>query len=150
MPCAEACVRDAGPYPTPPELPIHIDGDSLDLSVAIDPQQPDSANGGFFTITVMARNRSSHWAAVAPSLSSTDTLRAFSFDVHGPNGAITTSATYFDPSQRIFAPGETKKAVFDFRIGDGAFVQQLPNGDYIARGGFSDYWTADDPFVIGP
>lgn len=150
VPCAEACVRDAGPYPAPPESPVHIRDDSLDLTVAIDPTHPDSTNGGFFTITVIAHNRSSHWATITPSLASDDTLRTFSFDVHGPNGAINTSTTYFDSSQRIFAPGETKKAVFDFRIGDGAFVQQLPNGDYIARGGFSDYWSADNPFVIGP
>jgi hypothetical protein len=149
VPCQEACVRDAGPFPQPPESPIHIGGDSLDLAVSIDPTTPDSANGGFFAITVVAHNRSAHWATVTPSVSSTDTLRTFSFDVSGPNGAVAGRDTYFDPSQRIFAPGETKRAVFDFRIGDGAFVQQLPNGNYVARGGFSDYSSADNPFVIG-
>jgi hypothetical protein len=150
VPCPEACVRDAGPYPVPPQSPTHIGGDSIELTVAIDPVNPNSANGGFFTITVMARNRSAHWATVMPSLASSDTLRTLSFDVSGPNGAISSSETYFDPSQRIFAPGETKKAVFDFRIGDGVFVQQLPAGDYVVRGGFSDYWSADSPLVIGP
>jgi hypothetical protein len=148
VPCPEACVRDAGPYPQPPQSPIHIGDDSLDLTLAIDPTSPDPANGGFFTITVMAHNRSAHWATVAPSLSSTDTLDTFSLDVNGANGALSRSQTYFDPSQRIFAPGETKKTVFDFRIGDGVFVQQLPAGDYTVRGGFSDYWSSETAFVI--
>jgi hypothetical protein len=55
----------------------------------------------------------------------------------------------FDPSEWIFAPGETKKQVFDFAIGNDLFAQKLPPGKYIARGEYSDYWSTDSTFVIG-
>jgi len=55
-----------------------------------------------------------------------------------------------DPSEWIYAPGETKKQVFDFAIGNDLFAHKLPPGNYIARGGYSDYWSTDSTFVIGP
>ena len=56
----------------------------------------------------------------------------------------------FDLSEWIFAPGETKKHVFDFAIGNDLRASRLPPGNYLARGGYSDYWAAYSSFVIGP
>lgn len=148
--CQGSCITDAGPYPTPPESPLHVPGDSLDISVDVEPKNPSSAyDGGFFTITVMVRNRSAHWATVTPFRSSTDTTRSFNFDVRGSAGGLSWGEIAFDPSERIFAPGELKKQVFDFRVGDDPFTQLSP-GSYIVRGGYSDYWSSDSSFVIGP
>jgi hypothetical protein len=152
VPCEGPCIQDGGPYPTPPEVPIHVTSASIDLTVDVEPRNPTPAqDDGFFTITVMARNSSAHWATVAPSLAGDDTTRTFSFDVRNvTSGGITESDVALDPSERIFAPGETKKQVFDFSIGDSPFGQQLLPGNYTVRGGFSDYWSADSTFVIGP
>jgi hypothetical protein len=99
----------------------------------------------------MAHNRSTHWATVTPSLAQDDTTRTFAFDVRlVTSGGITGSDVALDPSERIFAPGETKKQVYDFAIGDSPFGNQLLPGNYVVRGGFSDYWSADSAFVIGP
>jgi hypothetical protein len=148
VPCQEPCISDAGPYPTPPEVPIHLTGASIDLTVDVEPRNPTSAqDGGFFTITVLAHNSSTHWATVTPALAQDDTSRTFSFDVRN---AITLSDVALDPSERIFAPGETKRQVYDFAIGDSPFGNQLLPGNYTVRGGFSDYWSADSTFVIGP
>ena len=148
VPCQEPCIRDAGAYPAPPEVPIHVTGASIDLTVDVEPRNPTTAqDGGFFTITVLAHNSSTHWATVTPSLTQDDTTRTFSFDVRN---AITESDVALDPSERIFAPGETKRQVFDFAIGDSPFGNQLLAGNYTVRGGFSDYWSADSTFVIGP
>lgn len=69
--CQGACIRDAGPYPQPPETPTHLRGDSIDISVDVEPRNPNSAHdGGLFSITVIVRNRSVHWATV-PSYYST-------------------------------------------------------------------------------
>jgi hypothetical protein len=148
--CERSCITDAGPYPPPPDSPIHVPGDSIDLAVKIEPANPTSGyDGGFFTITVTAHNRSAHWATVTPSSSATDTTQTFSFDVSSPVGGRSGAESAFDPSERIFAPGETKKQVFDFRIGDDPFGHQLQPGNYTVRGGFSDYWSSYSSFVIG-
>jgi hypothetical protein len=153
--CQGACIRDAGPYPQPSETPIHVPGDSIEISVDIEPRNPNSAqDGGFFSMTVIVRNRSAHWATVPSYYSSIfpeyDSTRTFEVDVRGPAGGISDWELRFDPSQWIFAPGETKKQVFDFTIGNELIAHKLPPGNYITRGGYSDYWSGHSTFVIGP
>ncbi|HEX9083909.1 MAG TPA: hypothetical protein VF836_04145 [Gemmatimonadaceae bacterium] len=149
--CERGCITDGGPYPPPPESPIHEAGDSIDLTVEIAPTNPTSGfDGGFFSITVTAHNRSTHWATVTPASPTTDTASTVSYDAVSPAQERTGGAIASDPSERIFAPGETKKHVFDFRIGDDPFLEQLQPGNYTIRGGFSDYWSSTGSFVIGP
>ena len=149
--CAEACVQDAGAYPTPPETPIHIGSDSLELTVQIAPGSPTrSVDDGFFSVTVVARNRSAHWATVLPELFVADSMRTFSYDVQGAMGEITDDQHAIDPAERVFAPGESKRLVFDFRVGDDAFSHQLVPGNYSVRGAFSDFSSNLVPFVVGP
>jgi hypothetical protein len=76
-------------------------------------------------------------------------MRTFSFLVSGTAG-MTAGLIALDPAERVFAPGETKRLVFDFRVGDDAFSQQLPAGSYAVRGAYSDFWSSDSSFVIGP
>ena len=149
--CERGCITDGGPYPPPPESPIHEPGDSIDLTVEIAPTNPTSGfDDGFFSITVTAHNRSTHWATVTPASPTTDTASTFSYDARSPAQQRSGGEIAEDPSQRIFAPGETKKHVFDFRIGDDPFLAQLQTGNYTVRGGFSDYWSSTGSFVIGP
>jgi hypothetical protein len=153
--CQGSCIRDAGPYTQPPETPIHVTGDSIAITVDIEPRNPTSAHdGGFFSMTVLVRNRSAHWVTVPSYFSqvfpSVDSTNTFEFDVRGPAGGISGGEIGFDPSERIFAPGETKKQVFDFSIGNDFFARKLPPGNYIARGGYSEWMSSDSTFVIGP
>jgi hypothetical protein len=153
--CQGACIRDAGAYTPPPETPIHVPGDSIEITVDIEPRNPTSAHdGGFFSMTVMVRNRTARWvtvpnrfSSVFPGVDSTDT---FGFDVRGPAGGLSGGEVRFDPSEWIFAPGETKKQVFDFAIGNDFVAHKLPPGNYTARGGYSDWLSRDSTFVIGP
>jgi hypothetical protein len=150
--CEAACIRDAGPYPTPPESPVQVPGDGIDLIVNVAPNNPTPGqDGGFFTIVVTAHNHSTHWVTVTP-FSAVDPASTFSFDVRSTttSAVITSQEIASDASQRIFSPGETKTQVFDFVIGDDAFANQLLAGDYMVRGGFAGYWSAYRPFTIGP
>jgi hypothetical protein len=148
--CLQACILDAGAYPQPPQAPVHVRADAMEISLDIEPRNPTTAqDGGFFTITVIAHNPSSSWATVAPVSAATDTTRTFSTLVTGTEGR-TDAVTAIDPSQRVFAPGESKRLVFDYRMGDDAFSRQLPPGSYTVRGAYSDFWTGDSTFVIGP
>jgi len=154
--CQGACIADAGPYPQPLQTPIHVTGDSIDITLAVDPRNPSPAqDDGFFSITVFVRNRSTHWVTVPNYYSQffpgIDSAHTFQFDVVGPNGGLSSGEVRFDPSEWVFAPGEIKRQVFDFSMGgEGPFAHEFPAGAYIARGGYSGYMSGDSSFVISP
>ena len=149
--CQEGCIDQAGPYPRPPEFPILVPGSSIDITVDVEPGNPTGANdGGFFSITVMARNRSPHWVTVLPAQAGLGVNHTFSFDVRGQSAGVSSGEIAFDPSETIFAPGEIKRHVFDFSIGNNILSRQVPAGNYIVRGAYTDYWSTDSSFVIGP
>lgn len=150
--CERACATDAGPYPNPPETPLQVGTESIDISLTVNPTTPSRAvDEGRFSITVMTRNLTSHWVSVTPA-SGVDPVQTFSLDVHGANGATRRDNRSDDPSQRIFAPNETKKQVFDLVIGDYPFGNQLLPGDYVALGAFAGWQNANNPlqFSINP
>jgi hypothetical protein len=149
--CEDACVADAGPYPTPPQTPIHGTVDSIETTLDIEPHTPTHAiDEGRFSITVLTRNRTARWMTVTAASTVNAVNETFSLDVHGVNGANAFDKLGIDPSQTIFAPGETKRHVFDLVIGDYPFGNQLLPGDYVARGAFAGYWTPDNSFTISP
>ena len=149
--CEDACVADAGPYPTPPQTPIHGTVDSIETTLDIEPHTPArTIDEGRFSITVLTRNKTARWMAVTPASTVTSVNQTFSLDVNGVNGANAFDELGLDPSQTIFAPGETKRHVFDLVIGDYPFGNQLLPGNYVARGAFAGYWTPDNAFTINP
>ncbi len=149
--CQDPCIADAGPYPDPPQTPLHVDNASIALTFDIEPNTPTrSIDEGRFSITVLTHNKTAQWITVTPATGATTANQTFSIDVHGTNGATARDELGLDPSQTIFAPGETKRHVFDFVIGDYPFGNQLLPGDYVVRGAFAGYWSGDNPFVISP
>jgi len=125
--------------------------------VDVEPKNPTSAHdSGFFSITVFVRNRSTRWITVPNYFSQyfpdIDSTKTFEFDVRGPAGGIGGGEIGFDPSEMIFAPGEIKKQVFDFSIGDrlGALEHTFPPGDYKVRGGYASWMSLYSSFVVGP
>ena len=148
--CEEPCVASAGPYPTPPASPIVVTGDSIEITLTVDPRAPaKQIDDGRFSVTVFARSKSAHWITIAPAAGS-DALQTFSIDVEGANGYTTSSKRIIDQSQTIFAPHETKRQVFDLVVGDYPIAHQLLPGDYTARGAFAGWWSSDSSFVIAP
>jgi len=146
--CEEACVEDAGSYPNPPETPVAVNGDGLEITVDVEPNTPvRSIDEGRFTVTVLARNLSSHWVTVTPQPPATAT-ETFAVQISGANGSTGKHAVAIDPSQQIFAPNETKQQVFDMVIGDYPFGNQLLPGDYVAHASYGG-WFADSGFTIG-
>jgi len=148
--CEEPCVASAGPYPTPPQSPIVVPGDSIEITLVVDPRTASKQiDDGRFSITAFARNKSSHWITVGPAAGS-DVLQTFSIDVQGTGGFTSSSERIIDQSQTVFAPHETKRRVFDMAVGDYPIAHQLLPGDYTVRAGFAGWWTSDSTFVIAP
>lgn len=148
--CEQACVADAEPYTPPSETPLQVNGDGIELNIQIAPGTPTHAvDEGRFSITVLAHNKSTHWVTVMPSSPSIG-AQTFSLDIHGTNAATTRTQGTVDPSQTVFAPGETKRHVFDLAIGTYPIGGELVPGDYFMRGGFAGWWSAESSFTIGP
>jgi hypothetical protein len=146
--CEEACVKDAGSYPNPPETPVEVAGDGIQIGVQVAPATPlRSIDEGRFTVTVLARNLSSHWVTVTPQPPAA-AAETFAVEISGANGSTGKHEVAIDLSQRIFAPNEIKRQVFDMVIGDYPFGNQLLPGDYVARASFAG-WFVDYAFTIG-
>jgi len=148
--CEEPCVADSEPYTPPPQTPIAVPGDSIEITLTVAPHTPARAiDGGRFSLTAFARNRTARWITIAPA-GGADALQTFSFRVAGANGATGGDQRASDPSQSTFAPHETKRQVFDLNIGDYPFGNQLLPGDYLAHAGFAGWQSGDSAFVIAP
>jgi hypothetical protein len=147
--CEGQCVADGGPF-APPGDAIRVPSDSIDVSVEVAPATPTSTNdGGFFTVTVRARNHGSHSLVITNDLQSAGAMDTFTFDVEGP-AQLQEGEVESDSSQITFAPGEAKLEVFDFRIGDSPFLRQLPAGTYTIAGAYAHHSASLVSVVIGP
>lgn len=145
--CEGQCVADAGPFTTPSDA-IRVPSDSVDVSLDIAPMHPTAAiDGGFFTLTVRARNHSSNFLVITNPTQPTGAMDTFSFDVEGQfqDGEVES-----DSSEITFAPGEEKLQVFDFRIGDSPFLRQLRAGTYTFVGAYAQHSTVPVSVDIGP
>ena len=148
--CERPCAESAGPYPPPPESPIAVSGNSIEVTLAVEPGTPmHGIDDGRFSITMFARNNSAHWITVAPA-PGIDVQQTFSIDVQGAYGYTSSDQRAIDPSQTIFAPHETKRQVFDLVVGDYPIAHQLLPGDYAVRGAFAGWWSNESSFVIAP
>lgn len=148
--CGTDCIADAGaaPAPDPAALPLAASG--FEVTVAVVPSAPSSTvDDGFFTVTVSVHNPLAH--DVVARLGATN-ARAVSFlyDVRGPAGGVIGSEIVLDPSAVTFGPGETKRQVFDFSIGNDISAGRLPPGDYTVVGGYGSNRTPPTSVVVGP
>jgi hypothetical protein len=146
--CAAPCVNDAGPPATLDPSVVTVPADSLQIGVDVIPEAPSSAiDGGFFTITVTARNPSTHpvYVQLFP-----DASRPFLFDIQGSAGRLVGGELTLDPGMPIFRAGQMKRQVFDFRIGNDLFSRALPAGTYTLKGSFGGNSVSHAPIVVGP
>ncbi|MDP9178667.1 MAG: hypothetical protein M3O61_13375 [Gemmatimonadota bacterium] len=150
--CAQVCISDAGPPPLPDPAAVSMPPDSLEIEVLVHPQLPNRAHDdGFFTITVSARNSRTKPVVVAlPSGPFGNMPETFAFDVRGNGSSLVASELALDPSVASFAPGETKRHVFDFVIGNDPQSRAFPPGTYAVRGGYGGHWRTHPPLVLAP
>jgi hypothetical protein len=150
--CAAGCVSDAGPPPQPDPAAVSMPPDSLEIEVLVDPQLPSPAqHGGFFTITVSARNARAKPVVVAlPTGPFGNSPETFAFDVRGSVSARAASELMVDPSVVSFAAGEKKRHVFDFVIGNDPGSRALLPGTYTVKGAYGGHWKSHPPVVLAP
>lgn len=143
--CEGECLKDAGVPTSPPEGTPVVPPDSLDLGAEITPAAPSaSAAGGYFALTLTARNPTSHAMLVLLRSSAPLFVRPVTFSYLLAVGSLSVqnNVRVMDASEVLFAPGETKRQVFDFHVGDDATTGGLPVGDARVVGAFGSHAMA--------
>jgi hypothetical protein len=126
--CENGCVpeQDLSQFAAWKRLPP----ESLVVNVSLDPSQPSMAiDSGFFQVIVEVQNTQSQRVMVnMPAPSPGIPPNAFTVTFNGQVGSgLTESRPYLDYSAITFQPGETKREVFDHRIGE---TPRLRPGQY--------------------
>jgi hypothetical protein len=147
--CGPRCESDAGPPPLPPASARRTNPGQLILGLEVSPSAPSpNEEAGFFSITVTARNPSADSVLIEVPFGSPS--HAFSLQFSGAGaGFFSQKVGYME--RYLFAPGETKREVHDFRIGQpNATGGAYPPGQYNLRGGYGNVWTDARPLILAP
>jgi hypothetical protein len=115
----------------------------------VSPQVPRlNEEQGFFSIAVTARNPSNE--AVFIEEGPNGFPPTFSLQLSWPDGGFGGGGAS-NIEQYLFAPGETKRQVYDFRIGPRDVTGwAFPAGEYVVRGGYGNVWTPVRTLTLAP
>jgi hypothetical protein len=144
--CDHRCVSEAGALPPLDATMPRLGADVLEVDVVVTPASPSLASyGGWFTMTITARNPWNNPIAVrlTPSGDGGPAM-SFRYQFTRGGGVGVFADRVLDEGVTRFAPGETKRRVYDFRIvGDGtaALGGGLASGTYAFLGAFGDNWA---------
>ncbi len=144
--CDERCIADAEPLlPADPAV-ARVGPDALEVDVAVSPQAPSRLqHGGYFTMTVMARNPNDHPVVVTlPPSGDAEPPVTFEYQAEHPGGLTGLGDRALDEGVTRFAPGETKRRVFDFHIvgaDESTLGGGLRPGTYDLRGAYGKRWA---------
>lgn len=151
--CEGECLQDGGVPPSAPEGTVVVPPDSLEIGAEITPAAPGaSVDGGYFALTLSARNPTSHPVlALLPSRSLFVRSVTFSYVLDVAGFTVQNNVRLRDATEVLFAPGETKRQVFDFHVGDDVAAGGLPVGDVRVVGAFGSHgMAAPFHFSISP
>lgn len=156
--CAGSCITDGGPAPASDPNALRVAPDSLDITVEVTPTLGDSAiMDSAFMMIVFARNRLNVPVSVHLPPSG-DAGPPVTFGYHLRSGITsawgTAVSVWFNvradvEEDTLFAAGETKRMVFDFRkrsVQDGVRYD-LPPGTWEFGGSYGDV-SADHAPVL--
>lgn len=151
--CGLDCIDDSEPPRALDPTTPRVTADALNLGVQISPPTPGPAEDeGFFILTVTARNSAAHPVFVVLRPREGTLGSTFSLDLRGPAGGLTQGQLAVDVETMMFAAGETKRYVYDFRVGPNDPINRIfPPGQYTARAGYDHVWAAEvQSFTIVP
>jgi hypothetical protein len=106
---------------------------------------------GFGTMIVTARNpRADPVVVTLPGTTLGEADTSFEYRVDSPIGALGGGVRARDEGVTRFAPGETKRHVFDFRVVRPDGSGDLPTGTHRFHGAYGGHWSADVMTVVIP
>jgi len=145
--CVEAARRSA---PVIAALP-RASASQMLIDVAIDPLERGlTGSDGYFALTVSVRNPSRDSVVVElPRSPESAAASWFRFELSNGTVVIMNSTPAQASGSMVFAPGETRRAVFDIRLSqllEGA--ASLTPGTFAVRGGFGTEWSVSKSFAL--
>jgi hypothetical protein len=148
--CGAKCIDDAGAPPPADPAALSVSPAALQVTTEVTPAAPTSAtDGGFFVVSVAVRNTLAQ--PVVARLGATNARAlSFQYDVRGPTGATVGAQVALDASAVTFAPGEVKRQLFDFSIGNDLPARRLPPGAYTVVGAYGSHRSGSMPMTVGP
>ena len=118
--CERSCVVDAGPPPAIDPSWLVLPPESLLVQGEVLPSHPASSiNGGAFALTITVTNtRSRGVVAQLPPSGDAGPSGSFSYRLMHAGGSAQYDERAWDRSVTVFAPGERKRFIFDFFVGE--------------------------------
>jgi hypothetical protein len=145
--CTGSCIEGTASHDP---SAVMVPAESLSMSVEVRPVPAGAQiDGGVFGVTVLARNAAAHPVIVNLPRGASTYPRSFGFDLRSPaTGSYLSNTFAVDSSSLFFAPGETKRYLFDFVMG--AALPNPPAGAYLVRGAFGTQWSEYVSFTLSP
>ena len=149
--CITSCLSEAGRPPAPRSGLARVPAESLLVDVKVNPAEPGQRiDEGHFRLTVTVKNaRRDSVVVLLPSSKDAAPPAAFNFVVRSETMGLWYEERAWDPGMTVFGPGETRRAVYDFRMApkfDG--LRALPPGAYNVLGGFGPAKSSPKLFVL--
>lgn len=148
--CGYGCVDDSDPPPLD-RAALAVTAENLEIGLAVSPAHPTMGEyGGFFTVTITARNPANYPVTVSLSRFGPSASVSYYATLGGIGGGPADDTYALDPSVTTFAAGETKRQVFDFTIAGTSSWPALAAGTYTVQGMFGGHWAQSLLVAIGP
>jgi len=142
--CLSACREAAGRAPLVSHALRRVDARAMQVDVAFDPSGESSATDDHLTFIVTAHNPSAD--SVVVDLAPRATM--FRIELTSATDTIRNAVPWWESSELVFGPGETRRAVFDFRASVFARFRTI-EGAVAIRGGFGARWSAPKSVTLG-
>lgn len=149
--CLDVCADQARKGWRPPSQYVGLPPESLAVSSTAELMPRESDGQRWVSLWVTARNPLAQSVRVSMR-GNTRALPTFGYDLQGPAGGIGADLVVLDSSTSFFAPRETKRWLFEFRVADSlsATLFVVPAGQYLMRGAYARRWTNYDTLTVTP
>ncbi len=122
----------------------------MQVRISLDPEQPNyNYHLGAFRFIVSVTNPFTYPVVVqlAPPGDAGPPV-SFRFRYELGTGGDSRDTRAYAPEVTRFAPGETKRMVYDFFLNGTFFVEPFQLGTYQFSGAFGDKWAGPSPMVV--
>jgi hypothetical protein len=149
--CLTGCLQDLGSAPIIGPTVARVSPGEMQIDVAVDPGQPQrTVDEGHFRLVVTVTNPRADSVVVLLPSSGDAPPASFSFLLSSGRTGLWFTEHAWDTGVTVFAPGASRRAVFDFKLADRFDgIRALPEGVYEVKGGFGPASSVTRSYVFG-
>jgi len=149
--CLAGCLQDVESAPVSGPTIVRVTPGEMHIDVVVEPAQPQrSIDEGHFRLMVTVTNPRADSVIVLLPSSGDAPPASFSFLLNSGRTGLWFTEHAWDAGVTVFAPGATRRAVFDFQLADRFDgIRALPEGVYEVKGGFGPASSIMRSFVFG-